>query len=446
MQSRIPRYFTFGIILVVSIVTFCAIQEPELLRFKSQKEPLDQIPFELNTIRLSDTNDCNTMLGTNNHSCAIADISTFAYNIFSHISKSEENVLLSPISIVSALALVLSGATKNSTCQSQMHKVLSVTANESIPDLSSHLSTQSKNSGVELSMANGIWIKGDSIREEYQTIVKEAHSAKIGNLPASYDPINQWISDATHQRIENMLSGKVDPLTVAVVISAVYFKGTWKITFDPEKTMPGMFTSIAAQQQRNVKFMNDERRMKIGSNLKSLGGATVVQLEYANEGGGEEEFVMLAMLPKDDTEKSMQSMISGLAKTDTTSEILESQMHHTTVRLSLPKFKLSYGTESLKPVLQEMGMIDAFEGGHAFDVMSQYSDIYLNDVFHKAIMEVTEEGTVAAAATEGIMMARSMPPPPVVVNFNRPFVVSVMHIPTKTPLFIGKVDNPKFDF
>jgi len=193
--------------------------------------------------------------------------------------------------------------------------------------------------------------------------------------------------------------------------------------------------------------MNEKRRMKIGSNLESLGGATVVQLEYANgEDRTEEEFVMLAMLPKKNTEESMQSMISGLAKTDTTSELLESQMHGRMVRLSLPRFKLSYGVKSLKKVLQEMGMIDAFKGGHAFDVMSQDSEIYLDDVFHKAIMEVTEEGTVAAAATEEIIMTRSMPPPPVVVKFDRPFVVAIMHIPTRTPLFIGKVDDPEFNF
>ena len=77
--------------------------------------------------------------------------------------------------------------------------------------------------------------------------------------------------------------------------------------------------------------------------------------------------------------------------------------------------------------------------------MSDAPDLYLNDVLHRASIEVTEEGTIAAAATAVIMKQRSMPRPPTPMRFDRPFVMLVVHRPTAVPLFVGRFNHPEFD-
>lgn len=119
-------------------------------------------------------------------------------------------------------------------------------------------------------------------------------------------------------------------------------------------------------------------------------------------------------------------------------------MEQKRVNLVLPRFRICYGSTSLKPQLKDMGMHEAFDGGGGFLQMSEDPDLHLDDVFHKAMIEVTEEGTVAAAATAAIMMTRSMPAPPEEMIFNRPFGMVVLHNPSMTPLFVARVDDPEF--
>ena len=106
---------------------------------------------------------------------------------------------------------------------------------------------------------------------------------------------------------------------------------------------------------------------------------------------------------------------------------------------------------SLKRALQAMGLGPAFDArtdapAGGFSLMSDDPDVHLSDVLHKALVEVTEEGTVAAAATAAIMTTRAMVvrPPPEIVVFDRPFVMAIEDVPSGAPLFIGVVARPTF--
>lgn len=109
----------------------------------------------------------------------------------------------------------------------------------------------------------------------------------------------------------------------------------------------------------------------------------------------------------------------------------------------MPRFKLSYGTKNLSKELQDMGLKSVFTDG-SLPEMSDDPLVHLDDVLHKAVIEVTEEGTVAAAATVGIVMTRMIPIPSPVISFDRPFLLMILHIPTNTPLFLSKVCDPEF--
>ena len=120
----------------------------------------------------------------------------------------------------------------------------------------------------------------------------------------------------------------------------------------------------------------------------------------------------------------------------------------TKMLLNLPRFKLEFGMVEparLKPALESMGMVTAFGGGkNKFDEMSEDPDLYVEDVLHGAVMEVTEEGTEAAATTVVPMRTRSRGPR--TMTFNRPFVVAIVHRETGTPVFLGRVEEPLLDF
>merc|ERR1711874_539160 len=124
--------------------------------------------------------------------------------------------------------------------------------------------------------------------------------------------------------------------------------------------------------------------------------------------------------------------------------LLENNLMRRKVALTIPRFKISYGVKELKSDLQSIGIKEAFNqnGKDLFNEMSNDPLVHLDEVYHKAVMEVTEEGTVAAAATACVMMARSLPKPPPELVFDRPFVMIVVHMETGLPLFMTKVDDP----
>lgn len=378
------------------------------------------------------------------------DLSPFSYEMFHQVSKitDEPNILISPFSIASALALVLAGTTPNSACQSQIQSVLSVGSHSQIPSLSQQI-MQLSNDGekaVDLTSANGLWVK-ESILGPYLQVVRDVHDSEVAPIPDTFDPIDAYISEKTNGMIKDTLQGPIDDLTRAILINAVYFKGSWKDKFDEHLTEEGIFQTNTGEN-RKAMFMQYEKSIEIATDVKALGGASVVNIEYGREGA----FSALFFLPHEKTSESLSNVFSQLAnmgKPESFSKIslkdvLEKNMSETKVKLVLPRFRISYGTTSLKSQLKSMGMHEAFDGSKGFLQMSEDPDLHLDDVLHKAVIEVTEEGTVASAATAVMMMTRSIPQPPEEMIFNRPFAMVVLHNPSMTPLFIARVDDPEF--
>jgi len=342
---------------------------------------------------------------------------------------------------------------------------------------------------VEITSANGIWIKGgnDVILDSYVNLVEQVHDAQAQPLPLTYDPINSYIETKTKGMISNMMSGDIDPLTVAILVNAIHFKGLWRKSFDPKRTKEGSFHAMGKDRtgtvERKAMFMEAERHMDVALDVDELNGASMVRLDYgksledgdargpprrmmpSSSSSSEEdaEFSAFFILPSKDDADGLNGVFHKLAelsrptkKSSKSSPLpLDGILGDTfseKIKLSLPRFRLSYGTQSISEQLQSMGIKDAFNGQHVFDAMSSDPDVHVSDVLHKAVMEVTEEGTVAAAATVGIMMTRSMPTPPKILRFDRPFGVLVVHRSKGddgggwTPLFMGRVDDPEFEF
>mmetsp|Transcript_13628 Transcript_13628/g.25597 ORF Transcript_13628/g.25597 Transcript_13628/m.25597 type:complete len:408 (+) Transcript_13628:3930-5153(+) len=385
------------------------------------------------------------------------NLSPFAYSLFSSLAtnSSERNILISPYSIASALSLVLAGATNESICQGELKSVLGVKSHEELPLLSNTLiqSSQSQKS-VSLTNANGIWSK--FLKDSYVSLVGNIHSAVARDLPTTYEPINEFITDKTHGLIKNMLSGNVDPLTVAILVNAVHFKGDWTYKFDKKDTYPAKFTTSDGIV-RDAMFMNATRSMKFLANVEVLNGASIVQLDYGERDKQQQndwraDYSAFFILPKEKGMDEINDVIASLLEMHSQSsqnfdDILEEMSNDDRkVDLSIPRFKMQYGTKSLVNELKSMGLRSCFDGEGVLMEMSDDPLVHLDEVLHKAVVEVTEEGTVAAAATVGIIMTRSLPLPPPKIVFDRPFIMVILHVPTKTPLFMARVDDPELMF
>ncbi len=177
--------------------------------------------------------------------------------------------------------------------------------------------------------------------------------------------------------------------------------------------------------------------------LLTLATRQAVALPY-----GAGRFRALLVLPSDASPGALSALASqpsGAAAL----RALRASLAPTRVALSLPRFQLDYGVASLKKALQAMGLSPAFAASAAapgFSVMSDDPDVHLSDVLHKAVVEVTEEGTVAAAATAAVMATRSMvvQAPIERVVFDRPFVMVIEEADSGAPLFLGTVVRPRF--
>jgi serpin B len=115
-------------------------------------------------------------------------------------------------------------------------------------------------------------------------------------------------------------------------------------------------------------------------------------------------------------------------------------LERTQIELSLPKFEVS-GDIPLAKELQAAGMVDAFDAERA-DFTPIRPDVYLSNAFHQAKLILDEEGTEAAAATAFVGVFTSVPPEPIAVNIDRPFLFMVRD-ETGAPLFIGQLGTPE---
>lgn len=242
--------------------------------------------------------------------------------------------------------------------------------------------------------------------------------------------INRWVSDNTAGQIKQIVESPIDSQTVMFLINAVYFNGKWQTPFDPKQTFPRPFTRGDGSRVQ-VPMMSG------GGPLSTIQGPgfQAVRLPY-----GEGRMCMVLCLP--DNAAGMSTFIQRINEKDWTAWMAGFQPNR--VDLVMPKLKLQYEV-SLNDALKAMDMGVAFDPGRAnFEQMLSKTalaggNVYLSRVKHKTMLELTEEGTVAAGVTSGEIGITSMPP---TLVFDRPVVAAILDGETGTILFIGAVNDP----
>lgn len=367
---------------------------------------------------------------------SLVDANTrFAFNIFNSLASEDsgQNIFISPLSILLALAMTYNGAvgeTNLAMADAMEFSGMDLQElNKGFGDLM--VSILNGDSDVEMSIANSIWQRMDfDAKEAFIDINKKYYSSEVKKLdfsdPGAVDTINNWISDATKEKITKMLT-EIPGDVVMYLINAIYFKGDWTYPFEEAATYDDDFY-LADGNTKKVPMMNIHENFDYGRG-DDYG---VIRLPY-----GQEKFAMYIVLPDDGV--SIDSIMEGIdgQKWD---QIIGS-LSDSDVILSMPKYKMEYGVKLLNDVLTEMGMGIAF--GPEADFSNISEGIFISKVMHKAIIEVNEKGSEAAAATV-VAMAESAMPSEEIVEFkvNRPFIFTISDDRTGAILFMGKVMDP----
>jgi serine protease inhibitor len=359
----------------------------------------------------------------------------FAFNIFNRLitEDSGQNVFISPLSILLALAMTYNGAvgdTNLAIADAMEFSGMDIEElNQGFSDLL--VSILNGDPGVKINIANSIWPRlGFNPKEDFVDINKKYYSSEVNELdfsdPGAVDTINGWIEDATEEKIKKMLT-EIPPDAVMYLINAIYFKGDWSYPFDEESTFEEDF-NLEDGSKKSVPMMH------IIEHFDYITGENfgMVRLPY-----GDEKFSMYIVLPNEGV--AVDGIIGFLD--NYYYDNLRNSMVDTEVRLAMPKYKMEYGVKLLNDVLTDLGMGIAFSPEADFSNINP--DIFISRVMHKAVIEVNEKGSEAAAATV-VEMAESAMPIEETVEFivDRPFFFVIADDRSGAVLFMGKVVSP----
>ena len=370
--------------------------------------------------------------------------SSFAFDLYQALRQENDNLFFSPYSISLALAMTYAGARGETAEQmaATLHFILSQDRlHPAFNSVDIELSQRGKGAkgkdeeGFRLNIVNAIWGQEDyNFMSEFLDVLAENYGAGLRLLDFAIAPeesritINNWVSDQTESRIENLIpQGLIDPLTRLVLTNAIYFNAAWQYPFSEDMTKDEPFYLLDGGEV-TVPMMRQTETFGYAEG----DGYQAVELPYDGS-----ELSMIILLPREGQFEAFETLLD-LQRLD---EIV-SGLEHAQVALKMPKFEFESDFR-LKEALAAMGMPIAFSGNADFSGMTGNRDLFIADVIHKAFVSVDEAGTEAAAATAVVMLPIAIPPQePVEVTVDRPFVFLIHDIETGTILFVGRVVNP----
>ena len=362
----------------------------------------------------------------------------FGFNLYKNLARENENIMISPVSVSLAMAMVYNGA--NGATREDMARALNVQGLEldrlNKNNLALLYYLTSADPELTLNIANSIWMLEDfKFSEAFVATVKNDYQAEAKKLdfadPKSADVINKWVNDKTRGTIDQIVTPPIDSQTIMFLINAVYFKGSWTSPFETELTSEQAFNLVDGQTV-TVPTMYQSGSFDY---LKSS-GFQALRLPY----GEDEQMAMVLFLPDQNT--SLSEFQNQLNQDNWSNWQAHFEAKAGTVML--PKFTMEY-EKSLNQVLAELGMGIAFEPGKAdFSGLAAAAadDIYISNVKHKTFIEVDETGTEAAAVTSVEVGTTSMPAYDFELNFDRPFFYAIEDSETGAIVFMGAVLDP----
>ena len=407
------NYFKFNLIMILSLI-FLLVMSCDICGIDNDEKIS---PRELSALEKE----------------IVSSENLFGIKLFKALNnaKPDSNLFISPLSVSMALGMTLNGAA-DSTYEAMINtlELQSLTEeeiNQAYKDLIELLVNLDEK--VVMNIANSIWIEDNfPVLQPFIDVNKTYFDAEVESfdvaVPNAVNIINRWVEDKTNGKIKKIID-VIPPNIALYLINAIYFNGIWTYEFDKNDT-------------ENKPFYNFDNStstiplMSMNATLPVLftDSFSIVDIPY-----GDSLFSMTVILP------SSKNDINTLAETVTNDNWNKwlSQLTTQELDLYLPKFKLEWD-DSLNQVLKDFGMGIAFDPDNAnFTRINPQIPLWISRVLHKTFIEVTEEGTEAAAATVVEMEFKSAGSAISIIRVDYPFIFAIREQHTGTILFLGKV-------
>ncbi len=373
-------------------------------------------------------------------------VNAFGFEILRQAGQPNENLLVSPSSIATALAMVRAGAQGRTLVQmdAALHLAGIAGVDAGFGAIQGSLQIGSSGQGTAegiLRAANGLWAQeGYPFLPAFRRTAEGPYRGKVSSADFAKDPerarraINGWVEEVTADKIQNLIpQGGVGTDTRLVLANALYFKNKWGQPFDPNHTHEDDFF-VRGKTKAEVPTMSRTGKYQYAE----TGTLQLLGMGYA---GG--DCTMWIVLPKE------RNGLATVERSLTAESLwtLEHQARFADVMIALPTFTFR-SQMALSGALKALGMTDAFGRDADFSTMTGGKDLKLAEVYHQTYVAVAEEGTEAAAATAATMellAARKDPnrPKPITFIADHPFLVFIQHDATGVTLFQGRVTDPK---
>ncbi|RCN41712.1 serine proteinase inhibitor [Ancylostoma caninum] len=315
-------------------------------------------------------------------------------------SPVNEQLVVSPISVIFALTMVQAGA-KGKT-KRQINRVISKGAtDDAIVEFYSNLAkeTLKASNGVQTRIANAFfmeWIihryfsKKYAIEEEYADTITQKYSAKVealdfGKAKQTAQTIDAFVSENTAGKIKNLIKEDTVKDAFSLIINAIYFSAEWEYEFSKCSSSKKIFYSTE-NAKKEIEFLNEYRVFRYYAEDQDM---QVLSLRYRDT-----TYAFNIILPQkrfglDALRKELNG--EGIQR-------VLSELELTYMTISIPKMKVETDFK-LKEALIAMGVTEMFSDYADLTGISKAPSLKVSDAAHKAIFEIDEEGTTAAAAT-----------------------------------------------
>lgn len=358
-----------------------------------------------------------------------AAVTDFALRLFKAANEEGKNALISPLSVLCALAMTANGADGETLLQ--MEEAFGMDRESLNLYLYSYINSLPDGNKYKLKLANSIWFRDDerfTVKEAFLQTNADYYGADI--YKSAFDrqtlaDINNWIKRETDGMIPKVLENIPDE-AITYLINTVAFEAEWMNVYEKHQVRDGKFTREDGVKQ-SVKMMYDTE----GKYLED---------EYATGfikyySGG--KYAFAALLPKEDV--SVGDYLKTLDGESLSSMLKNAESR--AVKTAIPKFEVEYETE-MSEALSLMGMADAFDAKSAnFNGIGTWSEgnIFIGNVIHKTYIQVGEKGTKAGAVTVIEMDGAASADPTEIkeVYLDRPFVYVLIDCENNIPFFIG---------
>ena len=355
----------------------------------------------------------------------------FAVDLYRQLSSEGGNVFFSPISAYAAFSIIDEGARGETS--SQLQKAFGFEPDGELRhDYTATMmsSLNQRDPHTTLKMANSLWLaEWFEPFDSYVGVVSDVYQADVNTvdfLSVGADRINEWAAKKTQGKIQKVLEpGALDESTASVILNAIYFKGAWGEQFPAENTHRSDFWN--GTHDIKADFMRVEDRF----DYTKSDGVQVLSMPYEGD-----RLSMLVVLPTD------RDGIGRLEETIAPKQIDQwrDSLYGTKVTVSMPKFEIRTHYDLIGP-LNGLGVVDVFDASEAdlTGIADLAENLYVSQAVQDAYIQVSEEGTEAAAVTTGVVVPTSAPEHFVA---DRPFIFLIQDDGSGTILFMGRVSNP----